>query len=200
MKDEVKFGYDNGKTCIAYKSTSMANVMSKKHNVLSPLNIKIVNGLQMELGRSIEDYIEVLKKTRIPITIRKYFSSNGIEQYIISRMNTGKIEDYIIAYAVCKNNRILAISLNDELLLNAEFRRFVGISLVFQVGLEGNNEEAYKIKLGTVLGVEPSKIKIEIKPAEVDAYIKKDNAKIKYTLIKKSSTDIYRMASASLVE
>lgn len=200
MKDEVRFEYNNGKTCIAYKSTSIANVMSKKHTALSPLNIKVVNGLQLELGRNIEDYIDVLKKTRIPITIRKYFASNGIGQYIISRMNTGRIDDYQMAYVVCRDNRIMAISLNDALLLNVKFRRFVGISLVFQVGLEGNNEEAYRMKLGTVLGVEPSKLKIEIKPAEVDAYIKKGDCKIKYTLIKKTPTDIYRMASVSLIE
>lgn len=200
MSNTIKTKYDTGYSCIAYSERQIVNVMSKKHSKQSPLSIKIVNCMQLELGRNIEEYIQVLNDTRIPISIYKFFEDGALSQYIMVRLGTGEVKDTNIAYIVCSNKRIMSISLNSDVLSNANFRRYVGISLIMQTSLEGNSVDEYRHKLSTILGIPQNKIGLSGDKSNIYANIAVGKVKIKYTFVKKPNNDFYRIASVSLEE
>lgn len=209
MSSKVMFKNEN--SCIVIKEDKLY-VMSTRYKDLSVRAFTILNGFQIELGRSIKDFEAALREARLPIMIKmlQETSNNNIKitYYQIIRMHTGKVDDKIIATIVCKNDIITVLSFNRGLIKDGEYRRYNQLSVLHQISLpydlsesssSNRNEQVVKT-LKTVMPITNS-IVVNEKEDSLVAITKEDNLKLKFTFISNAKNNKrFELISIALAE
>jgi hypothetical protein len=133
---QTKMLSKNDKSCIAIKNGKVY-VISTEFKDFSPRAITIINGFQIELGRSIEDFQDALcdEEVRIPIIINCVLNAGINSQYAIMRMKTGNVPDKSIALVLCKNRIITSVSFNRDLITDREYRKYNQLSALHQLSI-----------------------------------------------------------------
>lgn len=101
---------------------------------LNPLGvITIIPGIQIELGRNIEEFIQCLKLIRQPLAIHKIADNKGQATWRILRLATGKVHEVIICTISTIKNVIASVSFNQELAYDLKYRKYQRLSAMHQL-------------------------------------------------------------------
>lgn len=180
-------------------------ILSNKYRDYSPRAVMVIPGFQIELGRDINDIITALKETRLPVIIKSVIEKGDKHYYHIIRMETGNVDDKIIASVVCSNNIIHTISFNRTLLKDSNYRRYNKVSIFHQLSLPYSLAESNVISRGeqvrnaviTILG-RVKHIEVNESQNKLVALINDEDIKIKLTFILDSTNNRYALSSISL--
>jgi hypothetical protein len=187
---QSKILFKNDRSFIAIKS-GRVYVLSPEFKDVSPRAITIVNGFQIELGRSIEDFQEVLsnESVRIPITINCILNTGINSQYSITRMRTGNVSDKMIALVLCKNKIITSVSFNRALIVDREYRKYNQLSILHQLALAYDlSETHFQNRNNQVTEILKAAIPYSIKVAKID----EDENKMVVTLFMADAASYFR--------
>jgi hypothetical protein len=187
---QSKILFKNDRSFIAIKS-GRVYVLSPEFKDVSPRAITIVNGFQIELGRSIEDFQEVLsnESVRIPITINCILNTGINSQYSITRMRTGNVSDKMIALVLCKNKIITSVSFNRALIADREYRKYNQLSILHQLALAYDlSETPFQNRNNQVTEILKAAIPYSIKVAKID----EDENKMVVTLFMADAASYFR--------
>lgn len=177
---------------------------SNGNGQLSIAAITVLPGFQIELGRSIQEIIEALRHTRLPVVLELSINIGSIKQYTVIRTATGKVESRSIATLNCENDIITAISFNRSLLADTKFRNIVRLSLLHQLALpsESNGDRKQQV----IDSIRAARMKVPTKGIEVTESncmiyaVVDDEVKLKYTFIANNNREgIYELSGISLV-
>lgn len=117
-------------------------------------SVRIFDGLQIEFNRSIDDYIEAIKCTRLPIMFIKVklpIDDGHTELYQVIRMQTGEVGDAVVAELVAKNRLIKEININTKLKFDEGYRKYNSLTacslLTIPSGINNKDLLAYVNKI-----------------------------------------------------
>lgn len=204
---EVKYLFENKDSVIAIRDAKIY-IVSKHRKDYSIRAITIFPGLQIELGRQMSEIQEALKYTRLPIIIRLIVNKGETQHYQIIRIQTGKVEDKIIATIVCKNNIIKSLAFNKALVKDGQYRRYNQLSILHQISIpyslaetkSATRSEQIKKILSTVINISNT-IKVIEKDNQITALINEEGAKIQFLFIEnKANNNRYDLASISILQ
>lgn len=133
MEEDKVFKVSNKSSLVIHNGRIYIRDRESKVNVVT-----VTPGFQISFGYNIEIIIQALKLTRLPIMVKLITDMNGVQQYQIVRMHTGKVDDKVIATVACAGNCIKAVSFNKALLHDDEYKRYNRLSLIHQVSLQYN--------------------------------------------------------------
>lgn len=129
-----KYLFKTKDSCIAIKNDKLY-VISTRQKDYSPRAVQILPGLQMELGRDINDFKQALKETRLPVVIKLLIERDNKSTYQVIRMHTGNVEDKVVANIQCESNIIKIIAFNRALIMDGNYRRFNQLSAYNQLAI-----------------------------------------------------------------
>ena len=205
MSNKIMFRNDD--SCIAIKDDKLY-ILSNHYKDISCRSITVMSGFQIELGRDINDIIQALKETRVPVFIKEVANNSILTYYQVIRLHTGKVDDKVVADITCKNNKIISIAFNRKLISDSDYRRYNQLSVVHQLSIPYDLyvsdcttrwEQVRKILKSAINVVNP--IEVKEKDLQLVAIVNEDNLKQKYTFISnKNNNNRYELISISLVE
>lgn len=204
MESKIMFKKNN--SCILIRDGKMY-VVDIKHKDYYCKAITIMNGFQIELGRSIKEIKTALKETRLPIILKEVININEVKHYQVVRMHTGNVDDKVIATIVCKKDIISIVSFNKALIKDKEYRKYNQISILHQLSipysLAGTGFISRNEQIKNILGV-AMHLRCNIKVTEeatgnLQAIIEEDEPKIKILFILNEKTQRYELTSLALV-
>lgn len=207
MKKEKVF--DNGYSYILL-SNDIIQVLRKEDDMFSPRSIKVWTTLQIELGRSVKEVRDCLAQSRVPILIKNVILPiNDVKAYQIIKMHTGNIPEKILANIIEKDDRIIKITFNRELINDKQLRARHQLPAVYQLklaALDLNNTkelELYFSKqinmiLNTVFRGTAIFLKADYTPGEIIVYINADGQDEKITFLYVEKSNRYELASISI--
>lgn len=201
----TKYMYKTNNSCIAIKDDKLY-IISTKYKDYSARAVTIIPGFQIELGRKINDIESALKETRLPIILKKVTEINGSKYIQIIRMHTGKVDDKIVATILCRDEMILSVSFNRELLRDSNYRKYTQLSIYHQISIPfdlsktefNNRTEQVKCILKNTISV-TNPIEVCENGNSMYAITNEDEQKLKFMFISnKNNGNRYELASISL--
>lgn len=90
--------------------------------------LAIASGLNIELGRSMSELIEVIKSTESLYIVNKISEKNGRTLWGITRMGAGSVSSFEIGSILTINDTIVRFTPNHELRKNMQYREFVPLT------------------------------------------------------------------------
>lgn len=90
--------------------------------------LAIASGLNIELGRSMSELIEVIKSTESLYIVNKISEKNGRTLWGITRMGAGSISSFEIGSILTIDDTIVRFTPNHELRKNMQYREFVPLT------------------------------------------------------------------------
>lgn len=197
-----RYLFKNESSCIAIRNDKLY-VISTRYKDYSPRAIQILPGFQLELGRSIQDFKEALKETRLPVIIKKLIERGDATHYQIIRMHTGNVDDKVVASIACRDDIIKVIAFNRALIKDMAYRRYNQLSTYNQLSLpynlEGtgcmNRTEQVKKSLSAVTMSNNAEVKESGK--KLTATVDADGQKMIFTFIL-NATNRYELSNISI--
>lgn len=196
--------FKTDKSCIVIKNSRLY-VVSTEHKDYSPRAVQIVDGFQIELGRSIEDFKEAIKYTRLPLMIKLLIDKNTMQQYQVIRMHTGQVEDKVIATLLCQHSIIKAVQFNNELVRDMEYRKYNKISIYHQLmiprELNGASSRSEQVRGIMSMVTRGTQVKVEeMQGIQIIVYCDLDGQALKFLFItNKESGGNFTLASITLL-
>lgn len=121
--------------------------------------VTIIPGIQLELGRSIREFVNCLKMIGKPIAIQKIFDRNNQCTWNLIRMATGNIPEVVICSIGTINDRMVNVAFNQELPYNKKYRQHQKLSIEHKINA-GKREEpgclANAVKIVSVITKVPT--------------------------------------------
>ena len=135
---------------------------SKSVNALGV--VTLIPGVQLELGRGMEEFTKCLRLIRKPLAIQKIAENDGNGTWHIIRLSTGNVPEARICTINTINEIIAAVSFNQSLVFNTTYRRYQQLSTMHQLaigeaGKVGQLSQAV-IAIAAITGEEASNFKI----------------------------------------
>jgi hypothetical protein len=203
---QTKLLYKNGKSCIAIRNGKLY-VISTEYKDFSPRAFTIMNGFQVELGRNINDFIEALKETRLPVLLKQVTQVGNNAYYQIIRMHTGNVEDKLVATILCKNDIITTISFNRDLIRDNQYRKYNSISVLHQLSMPYDFSDSgcftrgsqLRETLKSVISTANPIINVVENNNQLSALVTEDDLRFCFKfIINKNGKDMYELVSISL--
>ena len=191
-------------SCIAIMDDKLY-IVSNSYKDYSPRAIMIIPGFQIELGRNMDNIVEAIKETRLPIVIKTVLEKEDASCYHIIRMSTGKVDDKVIASVICNKNIITNISFNRNLLKDNNYRRYNKVSIFHQLSLPyklsdsncTSRGEQVKNTIKTILG-RVENIEVSETQNKLVALINDESIKTKFVFILNNDIGRYELTNISL--
>ena len=185
-------------------------VMSSKYPAKSPSAIKVSKGLDIELGRNIKQFNNLLSKTRIPIIFEKLISLGGYDNYSILRMQTDDIKGMILGNIACSEDGTIKKIICTKAFKNeADYLRYEEVGSLWRIrsGNEHNEEKNIKkiefltktitdFDMLTNASIETTKSKDDNNKYNVK--IKSEEMNYTYTYMLSRITDKFELVTVSL--
>ena len=203
----IKVISKNKKSYILIKNGKMY-ILSTNRKDYSSCAIPIIPGFQIELGRNIKEIEEAIKFTRLPVIIKELVERGSIKQLQIIRMQTGKVNDKVVASIVCNKDIITSISFNRALINDNEYRKYNGLTVLHQISIPfelcDSNATSRRDQVNNLLSnILPHMGLTDISVAEDKSKLcaiakNKDGDMLKFTFIFNKNTSRFEFTSISL--
>lgn len=156
-----------------------------KSKAVNPLGIvSLIPNVQIYLGMYIQELLTHLKVIRKPLGLFKIAESNGLATWRFMRFQTGKIPEETVCTLNTYNNRIIYITFNPRLVLNTDYVRYEGLSIIHQItaGKVGDSNILSKaIKAVSVItGESPADFLMKSNKNTIVVYTNKKNLSNQY--------------------
>lgn len=204
-KEGKKILFKTEDSCIVINNSKLY-VVSNTYKDYSPRAIQVIDGLQLELGRSMEDFKQALRYTRLPIMIKLLIEKHSMKQYQIVRMHTGAVDDKVVVTVLCQNDIIKTIAFNRDLVRDNQYRKFNKLSIYHQLVIpyecEGNCSRSEQVKGIVSTIVKGSSIKVEeVEGKQITVLSEADRQTMKFSFISgKNGNKNYALMSVTLIE
>lgn len=111
--------------------------------------IHIMGSVSIEIGRSINQFIDTLKYTRIPIVIKRVIKKGDYSTYQVIRINTGKVPNINLGLIETYKETMVGFIYDSDVVINRRLRKYVKTSVLNMLAIkkEGN----YLVKIENVL-------------------------------------------------
>lgn len=104
---------------------------------ITPEIVTIIPGIQLEIGRSIQQFIKEVQFTKRPLIFTLMLDNKikGITAYKVTRLATGRVPERDICVITCFNGIILGVLFNKELNYDKEYKTYERLSITHQLTL-----------------------------------------------------------------
>lgn len=151
----------NGWSSIMVSDKSI-KILTLSKSINPPGVVTVLPGIQLELGRSILEFIGCLKQVRQPLAIQKISESKGVSTYYLIRLQTGKVKEARICTITTYKDMIINVAFNQDLVYDKEFQKYQRLSVVHQLraGKEGDSNLLTNAitSVSTITGVPQSRL------------------------------------------
>lgn len=194
MSEEQKDTKIIGKTdksAILITDTSIKILKAAGGNILNPLGVvTLIPGVQLELGRQMDEFAKCLKMVRKPLALQKIAENNGQCTWHVIRLGTGKVPEAKVCTINTIHGIIAAVSFNQSLVYNATYRKYQPLSVVHQLkvgkaGSAGQLSRAVSV-VAVITGQSASDFKITESNKSIIVYtaIKELSSQYRFTFLK----------------
>jgi hypothetical protein len=195
--------YDNGKSCILIRKDRLY-IKGKCADYNKALTVNILSGLQVELGRNIEEIKNAFKATRLPVMFKEILKKKDMEVYNIVRIKTGTVDSRTVAIVICNTGIIKSISFNNDLLIDEVYKKYNRLSSIHQIALSCNIdskvEYTRKKQVNKILSeVNKCKMDLDVSESKLELFaITKDTESIVYSFLKDKEKEVFKLMSVSI--
>lgn len=201
--------YDNGYSYILVDKNSI-QILKKSNNAFSPRSVKVWGTMQIELGRPVKELKDCLAQSRVPLLIKEVsLPLHGMLGYQLIRMHTGKVDDKVLANILEKDEKIIKLTFNRELINDMEFRKYSQLPAVNQFRLKALNlddskelEANFSKQLDTIIQTlfrgSARFIKADYTPGEINIIVDADGQKQKIAFLFSKKSGFYELVSISI--
>lgn len=127
---------DNGKSHIRIYNNRSVKIIDNSTDKKSDKAIAIMPTLQIEFGRCIEDVVESISKTKMPIIIEEFLNvGSNFKYYSVTRLSTGNVPEYTICKIGANNGRITEVIFENTLASNRIAKKYRCVSAIASVAI-----------------------------------------------------------------
>ena len=127
--------------------------------------VTIIPGVQLELGRSIAEFIDCLKRIRKPLATQVIGNPSTQAKYRILRLCTGNVPGGVVCSIATVQGKIVSVTFNQDLAYDKNFLKYQGLSIIHRLtaGKDGDNQLlANSVKaVATITGKSASNFRIK---------------------------------------
>ncbi len=137
-----------------------SNIIIKDNSILISRNLEkldgdltgvvhIMGGLSIEIGRHIQQFMNALAHTRLPIVLQKRVDSGNFKTYQVIRLNTGAVPNINLGYIETFKGTITGFIYDTDIIINKKLRKYVKTSVLNMLAIK--KEGRYLTKIERVL-------------------------------------------------
>ena len=198
--------YNNGKSYMVVKDNSLLILNSKAMDIAVSA-IKVCNGFYIELGRPVEQFENIIMKTRIPIMIERVNKMKNIETYNVIRVETGNVDDVVLCSMVVRDGIIESIIRSLEFKKINNFEKYIQLGSLWKLSINKDNDiELCKYKaINTIKTICRGatfnyKFTADYRTTRIIVKVNGDNVNQEYSFQLNESTRRYELLSIKLCE
>lgn len=129
---------EGGRPKIIVSEGSVRVIPDRESNApIHPEIITILPGIQLQLGRSIQQFIKEVQYTKRPIIFTQMINSpkKGVSAYKVTRVATGRVPERDICVINCFQGAIIGVMFSQELNYDKEYKTYERLSITHQLTL-----------------------------------------------------------------